>query len=69
MSGEINPRATNAAICEALGLDGKSVAGVTIRLRPQEFPQITVHRYVLVDEGQKIADVVERFSLAPKDKP
>lgn len=68
----MKPQDFNEQICKALGLESKEVAGLTIELRPNDWPRVTVTRYL---RGLSVADKIATaahevdFTLSPLTHP
>ena len=58
----------NVALCNALGItDTERVTAVTLRLRPQHFPTVTVVYHAPSAEGMQ--EVVDKYELTPDRAP
>lgn len=68
----MNPREFGEQVCTALGLEPKQVAGLCIDILPNEWPRITVTRYVLdMSVARQLTDAVRDmdFTLHPSTEP
>ena len=57
----------NRTLCEALGIKTKDVTAVTLRLRVDRAPALTVQS-ILLNEGQ-VKPITQRFELRALDEP
>lgn len=56
------------AICEALGIDPLTCAGLTIQMRPDALVVVTIERHVCSSEAKAFAKIMERYNLVPAEK-
>jgi hypothetical protein len=68
MSGIINTRRTNVAICNALGLDAEKVHGLTIKIQGGEAPVVLVKYYLTTKPGDLLSEELKSYDLVPKDQ-
>jgi hypothetical protein len=54
----------NCDLCRALGVDPKDAVAVTLRLRTDRLPKVTVVYYV----REQRSEVTKRFELVPQEK-
>lgn len=68
----MTPQQFNEEICKVLGLEPGTIHALTIELRPNSWPQVTVTRFIkLGGIADKIATVVDRVDLTlhPRTHP
>ena len=53
-------------LCEALGLDGRLVTSITIRIQPNSLPLVRVTQAIYDEQAQALVSVVKRYTLAVK---
>jgi hypothetical protein len=65
----VNKRQFEADLLQALGLEGRHVLGITIKLRPKQMPLVTVVEVPKDDQGAQLLDVLRRYTLVevPED--
>lgn len=61
----VSSTAANRLVCEALALDPKKVARLTIDLQPNTLATVTVERYVSDAELREIKAIVRKYALTP----
>jgi hypothetical protein len=60
--------ATNQAVLDALGIDGKGIANLTLTLGdPRKLPKVTITRYLSAKPGAE--KITEHFELVGLDDP
>jgi len=66
-----SPTEINVALIRALGIDELDVRAVNIKLRPTQYPLVTVQRFArrgadrLLEAGE-LATITQRYQLTPK---